>query len=236
MVNKTIKSVLYLTIFLINFSAHAHDYSKVWEKAYKSTVVVLPTWPGYNKPGFGAPPGTAPAGTGFYLSLDKKEKMTKYILTAAHVIKNAKVVEIRNYDNKLEKVDVILTDFKTDIAILKSKNKGQSVKVTKKKIKYGNEVCLIGNSFGLGQSLSCGIVSGLNRTRLGFNPIENFIQTDAAVNPGASGAPLLNKEGQLIGMVDAIYTKEADIDAGVNFAIDIKLIEKFLNKYASQIK
>ena len=129
-----------------------------------------------------------------------------------------------------------MTDFKTDIAILKSKNKGQSVLVTKKKIKYGNEVCLIGNSFGLGQSLSCGIVSGLNRTRLGFNPIEDFIQTDAAVNPGASGAPLLNKEGQLIGMVDAIFTKEADIDAGVNFAIDIKLIEKFLNKYASQIK
>ena len=120
MVNKTIKSVLYITIFLINFSTLAHDYSKVWEKVHKSTVVVLPTWPGYNKPGFGAPPGTAPAGTGFYLSLDKKEKMTKYILTAAHVIKNAKVVEIRNYDNKSEKVDVILTDFKTDIAILKS--------------------------------------------------------------------------------------------------------------------
>ena len=236
MVNKTIKSVLYLTIFLINFSSLAHDYSKVWEKAHKSTVVVLPTWPGYNKPGFGAPAGTAPAGTGFYLSLNKKEKMTKYILTAAHVIKNAKVVEIRNYDNKSEKVDVILTDFKTDIAILKSKNKGQSVKVTKKKIKYGNEVCLIGNSFGLGQSLSCGIVSGLNRTRLGFNPIEDFIQTDAAVNPGASGAPLLNNDGELVGMVDAIYTKEADIDAGVDFAIDIKLIEKFLNKYASQIK
>ena len=236
MVNKTIKSVLYLTIFLINFSSLAHDYSKVWEKVHKSTVVVLPTWPGYNKPGFGAPAGTAPAGTGFYLSLDKKEKMTKYILTAAHVIKNAKVVEIRNYDNKSEKVDVILTDFKTDIAILKSKNKGHSVLVTKKKIKYGNEVCLIGNSFGLGQSLSCGIVSGLNRTRLGFNPIEDFIQTDAAVNPGASGAPLLNNDGELVGMVDAIYTKEADIDAGVNFAIDIKLIEKFLNKYASQIK
>ena len=153
MVNKTIKSVLYLTIFLLNFSALAHDYSEVWEKAHKSTVVVLPTWPGYNKPGFGAPTGTAPAGTGFYLSLDNKEKMTNYILTAAHVIKNAKIVEIKNYDNKSEKVDVILTDFKTDIAILKSKNKGQSIQVTKKKIKYGNEVCLIGNSFGLGQSL-----------------------------------------------------------------------------------
>ena len=236
MVNKTIKSVLCLTIFLINFSSFAHDASKIWEQAYKSTLIVLPTWPGYNKPGFGAPIGTAPAGTGFYLSLDNKEKMTNYILTAAHVIKNAKIVEIKNYDNRSEKVDVILTDFKTDIAILKSKNKGQSIQVTKKKIKYGNEVCLIGNSFGLGQSLSCGIISGLNRTRLGFNPIEDFIQTDAAVNPGASGPPLLNNNGELVGMVDAIYTKKADIDAGVNFAINIKLIEKFLNKYDSKIK
>ena len=195
----------------------------------------MPTWPGYNKSGFGAPAGTAPAGTGFYLSLNKTEKMTNFILTAAHVIKNAKIVEIKNYNNKSEQVDVILTDFKTDIAILKSKNKGK-VFSYKEKIKYGNEVCLIGNSFGIGQSLSCGIVSGLNRTKLGFNPIEDFIQTDASVNPGASGAPLLNNDGELVGMVDAIYTKEADIDAGVNFAIDIKLIQKFLNKYSSQIK
>ena len=164
------------------------------------------------------------------------KKMTNYILTAAHVIKNAKIVEIKDYNNKSAQVDVVLTDFKTDIAILKSKTKGQSIRVASKKIKYGNEVCLIGNSFGIGQSLSCGIVSGLNRTKLGFNPIEDFIQTDASVNPGASGAPLLNNDGELVGMVDAIYTKEADIDAGVNFAIDIKLIQKFLNKYSSQIK
>ena len=235
MVNKTFKSVLYLTIFLINFSSYAHDASKVWEQAYKSTLIVLPTWPGYNKPGFGAPEGTAPAGTGFYMSLDQK-KMTNYILTAAHVIKNAKIVEIKDHNNKSAQVDVVLTDFKTDIAILKSKTKGQSIRVASKKIKFGNEVCLIGNSFGIGQSLSCGIVSGLNRTKLGFNPIEDFIQTDASVNPGASGAPLLNNDGELVGMVDAIYTKEADIDAGVNFAIDIKLIQKFLNKYSSQIK
>ena len=94
---------------------------------------------------------------------------------------------------------------------------------------------MIGNSFGLGQSLSCGIVSGKNRRGLGFNQIENFIQTDAAVNPGASGAPLVNENGHLEGMVDAIYTKEADIDAGVNFAIDKKLIESFLKSISAQI-
>ena len=102
-------------------------------------------------------------------------------------------------------------------------------------IEVGSQVCVIGNSFGLGQSLSCGIVSGKNRRGLGFNQIENFIQTDAAVNPGASGAPLVNEHGQLVGMVDAIYTKEADIDAGVNFAIDKKLIQKFLKTRSGQI-
>ena len=91
-------------------------------------------------------------------------------------------------------------------------------------------MCVVGNSFGLGASLTCGVVSALNRKNLGFNAIEDFIQTDAAVNPGDSGAPLLNSFGELIGMVDAIYTKEADIDAGVNFAINKSLIKKILNK------
>ena len=74
MVNKTFKSVLCLTIFLINFSSFAHDASKVWEQAYKSTLIVLPTWPGYNKPGFGAPAGTAPAPN---LSIDFKKAVSE---------------------------------------------------------------------------------------------------------------------------------------------------------------
>ena len=103
-------------------------------------------------------------------------------------------------------------------------------------IEIGNDVCVIGNSFGLGASLSCGVISAKNRKNIGFNEIENFIQTDAAVNPGDSGAPLLNNKGQLIGMVDAIFTKEADIDAGVNFAIDNKLIYEFINMNLEIIK
>ena len=156
-------------------------------------------------------------------------------MTAAHVIKNSSIVEIKNYKNEYDEVKVILVDYKTDIAILKSNNKGQSITFSKKKIENGNQVCVIGNSFGLGQSLSCGIISGKNRTGLGFNQIENFIQTDAAVNPGASGAPLVNEDGQLEGMVDAIYTKEADIDAGVNFAIDKELIQQFLKSRSNKI-
>ena len=222
-------------IYLISFGSIAHDASEAWKNAYKSTVIVLPTWPGYNKPGYGAPQGTAPAGTGFYLSIGNDQLESKFIMTAAHVIKNSKVVEIKNYKNQNDEVEVVLVDYKTDIAILKSKDKGKSITLSKKKIEVGNQVCVIGNSFGLGQSLSCGIVSGKNRRGLGFNQIENFIQTDAAVNPGASGAPLVNEHGQLVGMVDAIYTKEADIDAGVNFAIDKKLIQKFLKTRSGQI-
>ena len=222
-------------IYLISFNCNAHDASKAWKKAYKSTVIVLPTWPGYNKPGYGAPEGTSPAGTGFYISIGNDKVESNFIMTAAHVIKNSRIVEIKNYKNEYDEVKVILVDYKTDIAILKSNNKGQSIKFSDKKIENGNQVCVIGNSFGLGQSLSCGIISGKNRTGLGFNQIENFIQTDAAVNPGASGAPLVNEDGQLEGMVDAIYTKEADIDAGVNFAIDKELIQQFLKSRSNKI-
>ncbi|MDC0093844.1 trypsin-like peptidase domain-containing protein [Alphaproteobacteria bacterium] len=230
---KKIKYIIYvfiLNILLLPFSAQSENASRAWKEAYKSTVIVLPTWPGYNRPGFGAPLGTAPAGTGFYISINKQDNNTFYIMTAAHVIKNAKVVDIKDYENITQKAVVILVDIKRDIAILKSKVTGLAIKISQQKINIGNQVCVIGNSFGLGPSLSCGIISAKNRKNLGFNQIENFIQTDAAVNPGASGAPLVNKIGELVGMVDAIYTKEADIDAGVNFAIDKKLINEFLNE------
>jgi len=228
--------VFLLSIKIFSFKVDAHEASKAWKNAYKSTVIVLPTWPGFEKPGFGAPQGTAPAGTGFYISSNNTNiSSTNLIMTAAHVIRNSKIVEIRDYNNKSHKVEILLVDYKTDIAILRSNKTGIPIKISKKIIENGNEVCVIGNSFGLGQSLSCGIVSGKNRRGIGFNEIENFIQTDAAVNPGASGAPLINMDGELEGMVDAIYTKEADIDAGVNFAIDKELIQKFLNVNYNQL-
>ncbi len=226
-----IKYIIYISlvnILFVSFNAKSDDASRAWKEAYKSTVIVLPTWPGYNRAGFGAPKGTAPAGTGFYISIDKKNDKTYFIMTAAHVIKNATIVDVKDYKNITQKVEVALVDFERDIAILKSSVKGLAIKNSRKNIDIGNEVCVIGNSFGLGASLSCGIISAKNRKNLGFNSIENFIQTDAAVNPGASGAPLVNKNGELIGMVDAIYTKEADIDAGVNFAIDKELINQFI--------
>ena len=212
-----------------------HDNQK-WEAIFTSVVSVLPTWPGYKKPGFGAPSGVAPEGTGFYFNFNKKDNLSNYILTAFHVIDKATQVEVEYLDGKIEIVEIVYKDNKTDIAILKSKTKRYPLKFSKKKLFIGNNVCVVGNSFGLGPSLTCGIISALNRKNLGFNEIEDFIQTDASVNPGDSGAPLLNSIGELIGMVDAIYTKEADIDAGVNFAINKRLIKKIIKKINTKLK
>ena len=72
--------------------------------------------------------------------------------------------------------------------------------------------------------MSCGVIAGPNRHGIGLNRIEDFIQTDAAINPGSSGGALVNAKGQLIGMIAAIFTKDADIDAGVNFAVSVDLL------------
>jgi len=228
-----INIIIYL---LFSFNTLAKDASNVWTNAYKSVVTILPTWPGYDKPGFGAPTGTAPAGTGFYISIKDKKNTSNFILTATHVIQNSSSVKIKNYENKTENVEIIFKDTKRDIAILRTKTKGLSIKVSMGETIIGNKVCVIGNSFGLGPSLSCGVISAKNRKNIGFNQIESFIQTDAAVNPGDSGAPLLDENGDLVGMVDAIFTKEADIDAGVNFVIDNQLIYESINKNYNLIK
>ena len=229
--------IINLLIYLLfSFNTQAKDASNVWINAHKSVVTILPTWPGYAKPGFGAPSGTAPAGTGFYISIKHKKKTSNFILTAAHVIQKSTSVEIKNYKNNIENVEIIFKDIKRDIAILRSKTKGLVLNISMEPSIIGNKVCVIGNSFGLGPSLSCGVISTQNRKNIGFNEIENFIQTDAAVNPGDSGGPLLNNNGELIGMLDAIFTKEADIDAGVNFAIDNDLINEFIKLNLHLIK
>jgi len=229
--------IINLIIYLIfSFSTQAKDASKIWINAHKSVVTILPTWPGYAKPGFGAPSGTAPAGTGFYISIKHKKKTSNFILTAAHVIQKSTSVEIKNYKNNIEIVEIIFKDIKRDIAILRSKTKGLVLNISMEPSIIGNKVCVIGNSFGLGPSLSCGVISAKNRKNIGFNQIENFIQTDAAVNPGDSGAPLLDDNGKLVGMVDAIFTKEADIDAGVNFVIDNELIYESINENINLLK
>ena len=210
-----------LACALLTNMARADHGPATWSAAAPSVVVIEPTWPGYNRPGFGAPPGTAPAGTGIFIGTGDR---SSHLVTAAHVITRATEIEIVTEDGMRHAAAVIAVDNQRDIAILETKLKRRPITLRLTDPAIGEHGCAIGNSFGLGLSISCGVVSAIHRKQVGFNPIEDFVQTDAAINPGGSGGALVDADGRLIGMIDGIFTKEADIDAGVNFAVSVPLL------------
>ena len=210
-----------LACALLTNMARADHGPATWSAAAPSVVVIEPTWPGYNRPGFGAPPGTAPAGTGIFIGTGDR---SSHLVTAAHVITRATEIEIVTEDGMRHAAAVIAVDNQRDIAILETKLKRRPITLRLTDPAIGEHGCAIGNSFGLGLSISCGVVSAIHRKQIGFNPIEDFVQTDAAINPGGSGGALVDANGRLIGMIDGIFTKEADIDAGVNFAVSVPLL------------
>jgi len=213
-----------LLVAITSVDIFADHGTHTWGNAYQSVVAILPTWPGYEKPGYGAPRGTAPEGSGIVVSLSS-EDTSSFILTAAHVVNNATRVQLREGDEGLLiDANVVWTDNDADIALLSSEKLKPAFHLKARDPLPGEHVCVIANPFGLGISMSCGVVSGPRRRGIGFNAVEDFIQTDAAVNPGASGGALVNGKGELLGMITAIYTKEADIDAGVNFAVSSELL------------
>ncbi len=210
-----------LACALLTNMARADHGPATWSAAAPSVVVIEPTWPGYNRPGFGAPPGTAPAGTGIFIGTGDR---SNHLVTAAHVIARATEIEIVTEDGMRHAAAVIAVDNQRDIAILETKLKRRPITLRLTDPAIGEHGCAIGNSFGLGLSISCGVVSAIHRKQIGFNPIEDFVQTDAAINPGGSGGALVDADGRLIGMINGIFTKEADIDAGVNFAVSVPLL------------
>lgn len=229
-----------IILLALMMPVQADHGEQTWRNANKKVVSVLPKWPGYIQPGTGAPPGTAPEGSGFYISpVDSpilaspsaEHARSVFILTAAHVINSAETIHIRRHDGTILPARLIVTDIDRDLALLQVDQAAPALVPSLEPISPGRHVCVIGNSFGLGLSLSCGVVSAIERRQIGFNAIEDFVQTDAAVNPGASGGALITGTGDLIGMVDAIFTKEADIDAGVNFAISAALIVEALENW-----
>ena len=208
-------------LLLAGRSAFADHGAGTWSAAAPSVVVIEPTWPGYSRPGFGAPPGTAPAGTGIYFGTGES---SRFLVTAAHVITRATDIDIVTAQGGRHKARVVAVDRQRDIAILRTDLRRRPVTLRQDDPAIGEHACAIGNSFGLGLSFSCGVVSAIHRTNVGLNAIEDFVQTDAAINPGGSGGALVDAEGRLIGMIDGIFTKEADIDAGVNFAVSAPLL------------
>jgi S1-C subfamily serine protease len=230
-VNITLKAAIILFVFMMPVKADHGE--ETWRNANEKVVSVLPKWPGYAQSGIGAPPGTAPEGSGIYISpadslistsSAKEHLLSRFILTAAHVITSAETIHIRRHDGSILPARLVVVDIDRDLALLKVDQAAPALTPSLEPLFPGRHVCVIGNSFGLGLSLSCGVVSATGRQKIGFNAIEDFVQTDAAVNPGASGGALITGTGDLIGMVDAIFTKEADIDAGVNFAVSAALI------------
>ena len=143
-----------------------------------------------------------------------------YLLTNNHVIEEADQIEVLLTDGRKSAAQVIGTDPETDLAILKVNLTDLPVITLgdSDALVIGDPVLAIGNPFGVGQTVTSGIVSALGRTQLGINTFENFIQTDAAINPGNSGGALVDTNGHLMGINTAIYSRSGG-SMGIGFAI-----------------
>ena len=145
-----------------------------------------------------------------------------YILTNNHVVEGGDEIEVMLNDTRRAKAKVIGTDPDSDLAILKIDLEKLPVIVlgSSDALQVGDQVLAIGNPFGVGQTVTSGIVSALGRNQLGINTFENFIQTDAAINPGNSGGALVDVSGNLLGINTAIYSRSGG-NMGIGFAIPV---------------
>lgn len=185
-----------------------------------SVVSVLPVWPGQPQGGQpDLPPGVAPEGTAVAIAPGG------YLATALHVVDRALSISVRLPDGRHVPAEVVGRDTATDLALLRVEAELPPLPLAPDPA-LGAPVCAVGNQFGLDLSVTCGVVSALHRAGTGFNPVEDFVQTDAVVNPGASGGALVDAEGRLVGLLSAIFTMESDADIGVNFAASAALVRR----------
>ena len=145
-----------------------------------------------------------------------------YILTNNHVVESADEIEVVLNDSRRARAKVIGTDPETDLAVLKIELDRLPAIVlgSSDALQVGDQVLAIGNPFGVGQTVTSGIISALGRNQLGINTFENFIQTDAAINPGNSGGALVDTSGNLLGINTAIYSRSGG-SMGIGFAIPV---------------
>lgn len=161
-----------------------------------------------------------------------------YIVTNNHVIENADEIMISLSGDKTEySAKLIGSDKASDLAVIKIDKKG----LTPIKFGYSNELKIgdlifaIGNPFGIGETVTQGIISALNKNQVGINQYENFIQTDASINPGNSGGALVDSRGALIGINSAIISKSGGND-GIGFAIPVSMVKDVVKKLISDGK
>ena len=145
-----------------------------------------------------------------------------YVLTNHHVVEGADEIEVALADGKKLQAKIVGTDPDTDLAVLRVSGDALPAVTfgASEALRVGDIVLAIGNPFGVGQTVTSGIVSALGRSGLGINTFENFIQTDAAINPGNSGGALVDAHGNLVGINTAIYSRSGG-SMGIGFAIPV---------------
>jgi len=169
----------------------------------------------------------ASAGSGVIVDADNG-----YILTNAHVVKNADSIEVTLTDGRELSAELVGTDEEVDLAVLKLEEADGLTQIAiadSTGLRVGDFVVAIGNPFGLGQTVTSGIVSALGRTGLGIEGYESFIQTDASINPGNSGGALVNLRGELVGINTAILAP-AGGNVGIGFAIPTEMAENVMHQ------
>ena len=157
-----------------------------------------------------------------------------YIITNNHVIDKADVIKVTLRNGESYEAKLIGTDPESDVAIIqiKAKNITAIPFANSEQLSVGDFAIAIGNPFGLGQTVTSGIISAMERSGLGIEGYENFIQTDASINPGNSGGALVNLRGELIGINTAIFSKSGG-NIGIGFAIPINMANDIMQQLIS---
>ncbi|HCJ51662.1 MAG: 2-alkenal reductase [Gallionellaceae bacterium CG1_02_56_997] len=202
---------------------------------FTSTVVKTPANPFMDDPRFRfffgdlgetEPQSNSSLGSGVIVSPDG------FILTNHHVVEAADQIEVALADGRKARAHVIGSDPETDLAVIKIDLAGNLPAITfghPELSHVGDMVLAIGNPFGVGQTVTMGIISALKRDHLGLNTFESFIQTDAAINPGNSGGALVDVNGNLIGINSAIYSPNGG-SLGIGFAIPATTAKKTMEQ------
>lgn len=161
---------------------------------------------------------------------------TGLIVTNAHVIKDAEQINVVLRDGREFEAEQVFLDERFDLAVLKIAAEDEKLPVLnfapKDDLEVGDLVLAIGNPFGVGQTVTSGIVSALARTTVGISDYNFFIQTDAAINPGNSGGALVSMDGYLVGINSAIFSRDGG-SLGIGFAIPAELVRTVLNAVKS---
>ena len=216
---------LTLALILALVSPHSTPALALPADTLESVVSVLPVWPGRLQGGVEDRQGVAPEGSGVVVR-------PGLIATAWHVVEPARRIDVRLSDGRILPARLVARDAASDIAILSVDEDLVPIAIAPAP-QLAQPVCAIGNAYGLGPSVTCGVVSALNVSNAGFNSVEDFVQTDAAANPGVSGGALVDTEGRLVGMMSAIFASEGDTNIGVNFAVSTELLLRVVDELAS---